>query len=146
MILVVFGPNLDLSGERDPRLYGGETFADHLAVVRAAAERVGETAEVVQSASEAELVSAVHGARGRALGVVINAGALTHYGWSLRDALELFAGPVVEVHLSHPNAREPWRHTSVVSSVADASITGLGSFGYEKAIEAVMYLRDRQNN
>ena len=69
-----------------------------------------------------------------------NAGALTHYAWSLHDALAAFDGVVVELHLSNPNAREPWRHTSVVAPVADGSIVGFGGHGYALALEAVARL------
>ena len=70
----------------------------------------------------------------------MNPGALTHYAWSLHDALAAFDGPVVEVHISNPNAREPWRHTSVVAPVANGSIMGFGVTGYELAIEALARL------
>jgi 3-dehydroquinate dehydratase-2 len=85
-------------------------------------------------------VEAVHGARGRCAAIVVNAGALTHYGWSLHDALAAYDGVVVELHLSNPDSREPWRRTSVVAPVATASISGLGGHGYPLAIEAVRRL------
>src|SRR5205807_8277886 len=96
--------------------------------------------EHVQSNAEAELVEAVHGARGRCAAIVVNAGALTHYAWALHDALAAFDGIVVELHLSNPNAREPWRHTSVVAPVADGSIAGFGGHGYALAMAAVARL------
>ena len=82
---------------------------------------------------EGELVDAIHGARRRCAAIIINPGAFTHYAWSIHDALAAFDGPVVEVHLSNPNAREPWRHTSVVAPVATGSIVGFGGLGYELA-------------
>ena len=85
-------------------------------------------------------MEAVHGARGRCAAIVVNAGALTHYAWSLHDALAAFDGVVVELHLSNPNAREPWRHTSVVAPVANGSIVGFGGDGYALAVEAVARL------
>ena len=94
----------------------------------------------MQSNHEGELVEAIHGARRRCAAIIINPGAFTHYAWSLHDALAAFDGPVVEVHLSNPNAREPWRHTSVVAPVADGSIVGFGGFGYELAVRAVASL------
>ncbi len=94
--------------------------------------------EHVQSNGEADLVGAVQAARGRCAAVIVNAGALTHYAWSLHDALAAFDGLVVELHLSNPNSREPWRHTSVVAPVADGSICGFGGLGYELAVEAVV--------
>ncbi|MDQ3680121.1 MAG: type II 3-dehydroquinate dehydratase, partial [Actinomycetota bacterium] len=110
----------------------------------AAADAHGIDLEHVQSNHEGELVEAIHGARGRCAAMVVNAAALTHYAWSIHDALAAFDGVVLEVHLSNPNAREPWRHTSVVAPVADGTITGLGGLGYELAMEAVArLLRDR---
>ena len=90
-----------------------------------------------QSNHEGVLVDAIQAARGRCAAIVINAGALTHYAWALQDALSTFAGPVIEVHISNPYAREPWRHTSVVAPVATASICGLGGHGYAVAVAAV---------
>ena len=137
IVLLLSGPNLDLLGEREPDVYGTATLADHVATARAAAVAVGLELEDLQSASEAELVAAVHGARGRCAAIVVNPGALTHYGWSLHDALAAFEGIVVELHLSNPNAREAWRHTSVVAPVATGTIAGFGADGYPLAITAV---------
>ena len=100
----------------------------------------GSTIEAFQSNHEGELVEAIHGARRRCAAIIVNAGAFTHYAWSLHDALAAFDGPVVELHLSNPNAREAWRHTSVVAPVADGSIVGFGGFGYELAARAVANL------
>ena len=97
-----------------------------------------------QTNHEGELVELVHGARGRAAALIVNAGALTHYSWSLHDALAAFDGVVVELHLSNPAAREPWRHTSVVAPVADGSIAGFGGLGYRLAVQAVARLLDRR--
>jgi 3-dehydroquinate dehydratase II len=136
-VLLLSGPNLNLLGEREPSVYGSATLADYVAIARAAAEAAGLELEHVQSNHEGELVEAVHGARGRCAAIIVNPGALTHYGWSLHDALAAYDGVVVELHLSNPNAREPWRHTSVVSPVADGSIMGFGGDGYSLAVEAV---------
>jgi 3-dehydroquinate dehydratase-2 len=137
LLLLLSGPNLDLLGERQPEVYGRATLADHVATAEAAARRHGLVLEHTQSNHEGVLVDAVHEARGRAAAIIINAGALTHYAWSLHDALASFDGVVIELHLSHPNAREPWRHVSVVAPVADGSIAGLGGLGYELAVDAV---------
>lgn len=137
LICLLHGPNLNLLGEREPTVYGTATLADHEATVRTAVERLGHQVESFQSNHEGALVDAIHAARGRAAAIIINPGALTHYGWSLHDALAAFDGPIVEVHLSNPNAREPWRHTSVVSPVASGTIAGLGGYGYELAVLAV---------
>ena len=140
IVLLLSGPNLNLLGDREPEIYGTETLDDHVATARAAAEKAGLEVEHVQSNAEAELVDAVQGARHRCAAIIINAAALSHYSWSLHDALATFEGPVVELHLSNPNAREPWRHTSVVAPVATGTIMGFGGHGYVLAIEAVARL------
>jgi len=139
-ILLVSGPNLDLLGEREPAIYGPETLADHVARSMREAERHGLGLRHVQSNHEGELIEAVHDARGWAAAIVINAGALTHTSWALHDALAAFDPPVVELHLSNPAAREPFRHTSVIAPVADGVVAGFGGLGYELAIEAVARL------
>jgi 3-dehydroquinate dehydratase-2 len=139
-VLLVSGPNLNLLGEREASVYGTATLDDHVARARGVAEAHGLELEHVQSNHEGDLVEAIHAARGRCAAIVVNPGALTHYAWALHDALAAFEGVVVEVHLSNPNAREPWRHTSVVAPVADGSIVGLGGLGYELAVHAVSAL------
>ena len=137
LVLLLHGPNLNLLGQREPEVYGTATLADHVATAGAAAKEHDLRVEAFQSNHEGELVDAIHGARGRCAAIVINPGAFTHYAWSIHDALAAFEGPVVEVHLSNPNAREPWRHTSVVAPVATGSIVGFGGLGYELAMRAV---------
>jgi len=144
VLLMLSGPNLNLLGERQPLVYGTDTLDDHVARARAAAETCGMDLEHFQSNHEGVLVEAVHAARGRCAAIIVNAAALTHYGWSLHDALAAYEGVVVEVHLSNPSAREPWRHTSVVAPVADGTIAGLGGLGYELAVEAVARLLDER--
>lgn len=136
-ILLLSGPNLDLLGEREPAVYGSESLADHVATAAREAERHGFTLRHVQSNHEGELIEAVHEARERSAAIVINAGALTHTSWALHDALAAFDPPVVELHISNPAAREPFRHTSVVAPVADGVIAGFGGLGYALAIEAI---------
>ncbi len=140
VVLLLSGPNLNLLGEREPDVYGSATLTDHVAVARGQAEVHGLDLEHLQSNHEGELVEAVHAARGRCAAIVINPGAFTHYAWSIHDALAAFDGPIVEVHLSNPNAREPWRHTSVIAPVASGSITGFGGHGYRLALDAVAAL------
>jgi len=142
-LLVLSGPNLNLLGERQPEVYGHETLADHVAVVEAAAVEHGLEVEHLQSNHEGELVDAIHAARGRCAAIVVNPGAFTHYAWAIHDALAAFDGPVVEVHLSNPAAREPWRHTSVVAPVASGTIAGFGADGYRLAVQAVAALLGR---
>jgi 3-dehydroquinate dehydratase-2 len=137
IVLLLSGPNLNLLGERDPAVYGTATLADHVATATAAAEAHDLVLEHLQTNHEGVLVDAIHAARGRCAAIVINPGALTHYAWSLHDALDAFAGPIIELHLSDPKAREPWRHLSVVEPVASATIAGKGGDGYRLAIEAV---------
>jgi 3-dehydroquinate dehydratase-2 len=139
-ILLLSGPNLNLLGEREPEVYGTETLGDHVDTARTTAAGHGLELEHVQSNHEGELVEAVQRARGRCAAIIVNAAALTHYGWSLHDALAAFDGVVVELHLSNPNAREPWRHTSVLAPVATGSIVGFRGHGYALAVDAVARL------
>ncbi len=140
LVLVLSGPNLDLLGERQPEVYGTLTLADHVATAAAEAAAHGFGVEHHQTNHEGELVELIHGARGRAAAIVLNAGALTHYSWALHDALAAYDGVVVEVHLSNPAAREPFRHTSVVAPVASGTIAGFGGLGYRLAVAAVAHL------
>ncbi len=138
IISLLHGPNLNLLGQREPAVYGTATLDDYIDAARAVAAAHGHEIEAFQTNHEGELVDAIHTARGRAAAIVINPGAFTHYAWSLHDALASFDGPVIEVHISNPMAREPWRHTSVVSPVATGSIVGLGIHGYELAVSAAV--------
>ena len=137
VVLLLSGPNLNLLGQREPSVYGTDTLDDHVARARAAATELGLELEHLQSNSEGELVDAIHGARGRCAAIVINAGAFTHYAWALHDALAAFDGPKIELHISNPAAREPWRHTSVLAPVVSGSIVGFKGLGYELAVQAV---------
>jgi 3-dehydroquinate dehydratase-2 len=139
-VLLLSGPNLNLLGEREPAVYGTATLDDHVGAAAAAGKRLGLDVEHRQSNHEGELIEAVHAARGSAAAIVINAGALSHTSWSLHDAVAAFEGPVVEVHLSNPAAREPFRHTSVLAPVVAGSIAGFGGLGYVLAMEAVASL------
>jgi 3-dehydroquinate dehydratase-2 len=142
LVLLLSGPNLDILGQREPEIYGTATLADHVNRASAAAGRLGLSLEHAQSNHEGDLIEAVHRARGRAAAIVINAGALSHTSWALHDALSAFDGVVVELHLSNPAAREPFRHTSVIAPVADGLVAGFGGLGYELALEAVRRLLD----
>lgn len=140
VVLLLSGPNLNLLGDREPEVYGRATLADHVATAEKAAAAAGLRLEHFQTNHEGEMVDAIHGARGRAAAIIINPGAFTHYAWAIHDALAAFAGPVVELHLSNPDGREPWRRTSVIAPVATGSITGFGGHGYTLAVEAVAAL------
>jgi 3-dehydroquinate dehydratase-2 len=142
-VLLLSGPNLNLLGTRQPHIYGTATLAEHVATMREVLAEVGLTLDHLQSNAEAEMVGAVHAARGRCRAIVVNAGAFTHYSWALHDALSAFEGPIVELHLSNPQRREPWRHTSVVAPVATAMLCGLGGAGYRLAGLAVRDLLGR---
>jgi 3-dehydroquinate dehydratase-2 len=141
-ILLLSGPNLNLLGDREPAVYGPATLEDHVATATEAAAELGLTLEHFQTNHEGDLVDAVHRARGTADAVIVNAGALSHTSWSLHDALAAFDGVVVELHLSNPAAREPFRHTSVIAPVSDGCIAGFGGMGYRLAVEAVRRLLD----
>jgi len=136
-VLLLSGPNLNLLGTREPEIYGSATLDDHVETARQTAASAGLALEHLQSNHEGELIEAIHSARDRCAAIVINPGAFTHYGWGIHDALAAFDGVVVELHLSNPNSREAWRHTSVVSPVATGTISGFSGDGYRLAIEAV---------
>jgi 3-dehydroquinate dehydratase II len=142
-ILLISGPNLDLLGEREPEIYGAAALKDHVAAAAAAAAEHGFALRHLQSNHEGELIEAVHAARGSADAIIVNAGALSHTSWSLHDALAAYDGVVVELHLSNPAAREPFRHTSTIAPVADGCIAGFGGLGYPLAVEAVAARLDR---
>ena len=140
IVLLLSGPNLNLLGEREPAVYGTDRLLDHVRTAALAAEPHGLTIEHLQSNHEGGLIDAIHGARGRCAAIIINPGAFTHYAWGIHDALAAFDGPVVELHLSNPAAREPFRHTSVLAPVASGVIAGFGGLGYELAIDAAAAL------
>ncbi len=140
LVVLLSGPNLNLLGTREPAVYGTATLADHVATLRQVLDPAGIELEHIQSNHEAVVVEAVHRARDRADAIVINPGAFTHYSWALHDALAAFEGPIVELHLSNPQRRESWRHTSVVAPVATAMICGFGGAGYRLAALAIVDL------
>jgi 3-dehydroquinate dehydratase-2 len=139
-VLLLSGPNLKLLGEREPDIYGTATLDDHVKRAEATAAGHGLELRHVQSNHEGELIDAVHAARGTTDALIINAGALSHTSWSLHDAVAAFDGPVVELHISNPAAREPFRHTSVLAPVANGVVAGFGGLGYELAVDAVAAL------
>jgi 3-dehydroquinate dehydratase II len=137
-ILILSGPNLNLLGEREPHLYGTTTLDELVAEIRNVTSAAGHDVEHLQSNHEGELVDAVQGARGRCAAIIINAGALTHYSYALADALATYDGVAVELHITNPSAREPWRHLSVIAPVVTGTITGFGRTGYRLAAEAAV--------
>jgi 3-dehydroquinate dehydratase-2 len=136
-ILLLSGPNLDQLGSRNPEIYGTATLEEHVARVRSIAESRGFTLRHMQSNHEGVLIEAIHSARHASAGLIFNAGALTHSSWALADALAMFSGPKVEVHLSNPAAREPFRHVSTLAGVVNGSVAGFGAMSYDLAITAV---------
>jgi len=136
-ILILNGPNLNLLGTRQPEVYGDETLGDIEAMCRAHAKAFGLSLEFVQSNHEGALVDAIHAARGRHDGIVLNAGAYTHTSIALMDAIGAVELPTIELHLSNIHARESFRHRSCIARVALGVICGFGAQGYVLAIDAL---------
>ena len=139
-VFVLNGPNLNLLGSREPEIYGRTTLADVEAETRKRAGALGLTIEFRQSNHEGELVGWLQEARTSASGVVLNAGAYTHTSVAIHDALKAVELPIIEVHITNPYKREPFRHMSFVSPVATGVICGVGAQGYSLAIEALAAL------
>jgi 3-dehydroquinate dehydratase-2 len=140
-VLFLFGPNLVALGTREPERYGSQTLADIMGEVGERADRLGHEIEWRQSDHEGELLGWVLGAAGESWGaVVVNPGALTHYSYALRDAIEASPLPVVEVHMTNIHAREEFRRHSVISDVCRATIAGAGAGGYHLALEALPWI------
>ncbi len=136
-ILLINGPNLNNLGKRDPTIYGSKTLADIEGLVKKRAQELKVDIETFQSNSEGALIDFIQQHTQGANGIIINPGALSHYGLSLRDALEDTKLPIIEVHLSNIHAREWFRHRSIIASIAKAQITGLGWRGYIAALESL---------
>ncbi len=139
-VLVLNGPNLNLLGSREPGVYGTATLADIETMVAAAAREAGASMEWFQSNHEGALIDRLQERREWADGALLNAGALTHYGRSLADAVRAFAKPVVEVHLTNVHAREPWRRESVLAPVCAGGVHGFGADSYRVALLALVRL------
>jgi 3-dehydroquinate dehydratase-2 len=136
-ILLVNGPNLNLLGTREPQLYGATTLADVEATCVERGRALGADVSCFQSNHEGALIDRIHAARGEGVGfIIINPGAYTHTSIALRDALAGVAIPFIEVHVSNIHKREPFRHHSYLSDIADGVIVGLGVGGYALALTA----------
>jgi 3-dehydroquinate dehydratase-2 len=139
-VLVLNGPNLGRLGKREPEIYGAQTYADLIKLCKDAGSDLGFDVDVRQTDSEGELLGWLHGAADDSLPVVLNAGALTHYSYALRDAVKIRTAPLIEVHISNVHARaaeEPYRGTSVITGVSSGVIAGFGFLSYELALRAI---------
>ncbi|MFW6005893.1 MAG: type II 3-dehydroquinate dehydratase [Candidatus Bipolaricaulota bacterium] len=138
MILVVNGPNLNLLGERKPEIYGDKGLDYVEDSLTELARELGVEVRFFQSNHEGRIIDFLHENRESGTGVLINPGALTHYSYSLRDALEAIELPVVEVHISDIDEREDFRSKSVIESISVEQITGQGLKGYELGLEELV--------
>jgi len=137
-ILVINGPNLNMLGKRDKEIYGGKTLAEIDSLIKEQGEALNMEVVTFQSNSEGALIDFIQEQADSASGIIINPGALTHYGLSLRDVLADTKLPIIEVHLSNIYAREEWRARSVIASIAKGQISGLGWSGYITALRALV--------
>lgn len=137
-ILVISGPNLNLLGEREVQIYGSETLATIEKRLYALAEQRGVEITCFQSNHEGEIIDRLHKAKGEVDGIVLNAGAYTHYSIAIRDAIAAIRIPCVEVHLSNVHAREEFRHHSVLAPVCVGVICGFGGASYELALDGLL--------
>ncbi|MDE5885580.1 MAG: type II 3-dehydroquinate dehydratase [Oscillospiraceae bacterium] len=136
-ILIVHGPNLNLLGEREPGIYGDTSFETLNQHLIAYAESAGLEAKIFQSNHEGALIDKLHESRKECVGVVLNAGAYTHYSYAIADAIKAIKIPVIEVHISNIFARDAFRSNSVIAPVCAGSISGFGLLSYDLAIRAL---------
>lgn len=136
-ILVIHGPNLNLLGEREPGVYGSDTYESINKEIVARAESNSLECDIFQSNHEGEIIDKLHEARKIYDGIVINAGAYTHYSYAIRDAISAIKIPVIEVHMSNIHKREEFRHHSVISPVCVGQIAGFGKASYFLAVDAL---------
>lgn len=143
-VLLINGPNLNMLGQRQPEIYGSMTLQDIVDRVTKRGQELGVEIVPFQSNHEGGIVDFLQQNGPQSDGILINAGALTHYGLTLRDAFEAIQKPFVEVHISNVHAREEFRHHSVLADIAVAQIAGLGWRGYITALESLVgILQDR---
>ena len=136
-ILFLLGPNLNMVGIRDKHVYGTETAESINEQVMKWAEELGVELTIYQSNHEGDIVDRIHSAYGKMDGIMINAGALTHYSYALRDAIEAVQIPTVETHMSNIYAREEFRHHSVISAVCRGTVAGFGKMSYYLGLKAL---------
>jgi len=137
-ILVIHGPNLNLLGEREPGIYGDQSYEALNDMVKSHIESLGYESEVFQSNHEGAIIDRLHQARLDSVGVILNAGAYTHYSYAIRDAIATIKVPVIEVHISNVHAREEFRKNSVIAPVCKGSIAGFGRDSYILAITGLV--------
>lgn len=136
-IFIVNGPNLNMLGKREPEIYGYDTLESINAELSALCNELGIEVEFYQSNCEGEIIDILHSARENADGIVLNAGAYTHYSIAIRDAISASETPCIEVHLSNVHQREEFRHKSVISAVCKGVICGFGKDSYRLAVMAL---------
>ena len=136
-ILVIHGPNLNLLGEREPDVYGDNNIDTLNAEIISRARKMGLECDVFQSNHEGEIIDKLHEARKSFDGVIINAGAYTHYSYAIRDAISAIKIPCIEVHISNVDARDAFRANSVIAPVCKGSISGFGFGSYYLAVRAL---------
>jgi len=144
-ILILNGPNLNLLGTRQPEIYGSTTLDDIEKLCQQTARDLGADVSFLQSNQEGSLVDAIHMARGKHDGVVLNAGAYTHTSIALMDAISSAQVPTIELHLSNIHAREEFRHKSFIAPAVVGLICGFGPHGYQLAIQALLQYLDSQS-
>ncbi len=137
-ILVIHGPNLNMLGKREPKLYGRQTLEEINRSLTVRAAELGVELSTFQSNHEGAIVDAIQDAVGRVQGLIINPAAYTHTSVSIRDAVLLLDVPTIEVHLSNIHKRETFRHQSFIADIAQAQLTGLGPEGYLVALDALV--------
>ena len=136
-VIVIHGPNINLLGVRETSIYGKESFSSVNEQIAHLAGKLNLQCEIYQSNHEGDIIDTIQQAANEFDGIVLNAGAYTHYSYALRDALASVQIPKIEVHISNVHQREEFRHTSVTAPVCNGQIVGLGFTGYELAMEAL---------
>ena len=135
-ILVINGPNLNLLGTREKQFYGEKTLEDINEGLSQKGKHMGLSLEFFQSNCEGTIIDVIHNAKGKFDGIILNAGAYTHYSYAIRDAISGVGVPTIEVHLSNIHARDEFRHNSVIAAVCKGQISGFGEYSYTLALEA----------
>ena len=136
-ILVIHGPNLNMLGKREPHIYGHQGLAEIDGQLKKQGQKLGIDVRTFQSNHEGVIVEEIQGAMGKYHGIIINPAAYTHTSVAIRDALTMLDVPVIEVHLSNINSREPFRHSSLIADIVVARVAGFGARGYLLALEGL---------